>query len=41
MDELGEEVVAEVEFSSIFYNILTFWHTFPDLSPLIWILENL
>ena len=35
MGDKWEEVVAEVEFSSIFYYILKFWHTFWhfDLDP--------
>ena len=41
MDDKCEEAAAEVEFSNIFFYISKFWDTFPDLSPLLWILENL
>ena len=42
MDDICEEAIAEAEFSSIFLlyiKILTY--RFIDLSPLIWINENL
>ena len=41
MDDKCEEAVSEVEFSSIFFYISKFWDIFPDLSPLLLILENL
>ena len=41
MDDAYEEAVTEVEFSSLFYYILEFRHIFPNLTPLVQILENL
>ena len=41
LDDICEEAMAEVEFSGIIYYKLKLWLTFPDLSPLIWILEKI